>query len=422
MMTFDRESVNACDPVSAALAELRAGRMVLVVDDTDRENEGDLITAAEMATPDALAFMIRHTSGLICVAITDDRADALDLPPMVSRNDCPRGTAFTVSVDLKEGTTTGVSASDRAKTIRALADPGTRATQLCRPGHIFPLRARAGGVVERAGHTESAVDLCRLAGLAPVGVLAEVINDDGTMARRPELRRFARQHGISMLTVADIVAYRSQRESAIRREAAGRIPCRSGQFTAVSFRDPVSGAEHVALVLGDVDQTGVAQASSSRLPVLTRVHSECVTGDVFGSLRCDCGAQLEQAMEKISEAGRGVIVYVRDHEGRGVGLTHKLRAYALQDQGFDTVDANLAQGLPIDARDYTAAAQILQDLGVRVVTLLTNNPHKCRSLSGYGIQVNGREPLVVAPNSNNVGYLMTKRTRMGHLIDEGTAS
>jgi 3,4-dihydroxy 2-butanone 4-phosphate synthase/GTP cyclohydrolase II len=392
--------------------------MVLVVDDEDRENEGDLIMAAEMATPEALAFAIRHTSGLICVAITEERAEELRLPLMVSYGDDPRGTAFTVSVDLKEGTSTGVSASDRALTSRALADPSTQPHQLCRPGHIFPLRARPGGVLERAGHTESAVDLCRLAGLAPVGVLAEIMNDDGTMARRPQLRRFASEHGLAMLTVADIVRYRARHEGEVRQEAAGRIPTRHGEFTAISFRSLASGIEHVALVLGDVDQAEAPAGSDAALPVLTRVHSECQTGDVFGSLRCDCGAQLEQAMAKISAAGRGVIVYLRDHEGRGVGLTHKLRAYALQDQGLDTVDANLIQGLPADCRDYSTAASILGALGVRGVTLMTNNPQKCRGLRDLGVWVSGREPLVVTPNADNVAYLAAKQSRMGHLLSE----
>ncbi|MEU7811946.1 bifunctional 3,4-dihydroxy-2-butanone-4-phosphate synthase/GTP cyclohydrolase II [Pseudonocardia sp. NPDC049154] len=389
--------------------------MVLIVDDEDRENEGDLVVAAELATPEQMAFMIRHTSGLICVAITEERAEELRLPLMAADGDDPRGTAFTVSVDLRAGTSTGVSATDRALTVRALADPATRPADLCRPGHVFPLIARPGGVLQRTGHTESTVDLCRLAGLESVGVLAEVTNDDGTMARRPELRRFAAEHGLVMLSVADIVRYRRERGALVTREAAGRVPSEHGEFTAISFRSAIDGIEHVALVLGEVDQRGGQDD-----PVLVRVHSECLTGDVFGSRRCDCGEQLDAAMARIGAAGRGVVVYLRGHEGRGVGLSHKLRAYTLQDAGLDTVDANLAQGLPVDSREYGIGAQILRELGVHSVRLMTNNP--ARGLAGHGVRIVDREAIVVAPNPDNLHYLATKRTRMDHRLGESEVS
>ncbi|MFR9806094.1 bifunctional 3,4-dihydroxy-2-butanone-4-phosphate synthase/GTP cyclohydrolase II [Pseudonocardia sp. RS010] len=400
-----------------ALAELRRGRLVLIVDDEDRENEGDLVVAAELATPEQMAFMIRHTSGLLCVAITEERAEELRLPLMVADGDDPKGTAFTVSVDLRAGTSTGVSATDRALTVRALAVPATRPADLCRPGHVFPLIARPGGVLQRTGHTESTVDLCRLAGLEPVGVLAEVTNDDGTMARRPGLRRFAAEHGLAMLSVADIVSYRRERGALVTREAAGRVPSEHGEFTAISFRSATDGIEHVALVLGEVDQHGGQDD-----PVLVRVHSECLTGDVFGSRRCDCGEQLDAAMARIGEAGRGVVVYLRGHEGRGVGLSHKLRAYTLQDAGLDTVDANLAQGLPVDSREYGIGAQILRELGVHSVRLMTNNPAKYRGLAGHGVRIVDREPIVIAPNPDNLHYLATKRTRMDHRLGESEVS
>jgi 3,4-dihydroxy 2-butanone 4-phosphate synthase/GTP cyclohydrolase II len=398
--------------VEAALAALRRGRMVLVVDDEDRENEGDLVMAAEHATAEALAFMIRHTSGLICVAVEPERAQELRLPPMTDESDDPRGTAFTVSVDLKIGTTTGVSAADRCATIRALADPVTRPEDLSRPGHVFPLVARDGGVLRRAGHTESAVDLCRLAGLTPAGVLSEVTSEDGTMARRPELAVFATEHDLVSITVAELFEYRRTTESLVQRQAAGRIPGDHGDFIAISYREVGSDQEHVALVTGDVNQ-----AADPAEPVLVRVHSECLTGDVFGSRRCDCGEQLDQAMRRIAEVGRGVVVYLRGHEGRGIGLSHKLRAYSLQDTGMDTVDANLAQGLPVDSREYGVGAEILRELGVREITLMTNNPAKYRGLAGHGIRIAGRHPLVTRPNPDNVTYLTTKRTRLGHDLD-----
>jgi len=404
--------------IETALAELRRGRMVLVVDDEDRENEGDLIMAAEKATPETIAFMIRHTSGILCVGIPDERADQLRLPLMVTDSDDPRGTAFTVSVDAKT-CGTGVSATDRAMTIRALVDSATQPEDLSRPGHIFPLRARAGGVLQRTGHTESAVDLCRLAGLAPAGVLAEVTNDDGAMARRPELIRFAQTHGLTMISVADIVDYRRATEASIHREAEGRVPTPHGEFTAITYRSHVDGVEHVALVCGNVDQASTDPTSVDAEPVLVRVHSECLTGDVFASLRCDCGEQLDRAMAKIGEAGRGVIVYLRGHDGRGIGLSHKLRAYTLQDAGLDTVDANLMQGLPVDSRDYGVSTEILRDLGVRDVRLMSNNPAKSRGLAAHDVRVVAREPLVITPNPENIAYLTTKRTRLDHEL--GTA-
>ncbi|MFC5996377.1 bifunctional 3,4-dihydroxy-2-butanone-4-phosphate synthase/GTP cyclohydrolase II [Pseudonocardia hispaniensis] len=406
--------------VEAALAELRRGRMVLVVDDEDRENEGDLIMAAEKVTPEAMAFLIRHTSGVVCVGLTEQRADELRLPLMVADGDDPRGTAFTVSVDLRAGTTTGVSAADRTATIRALADPATRPEDLTRPGHIFPLRARPGGVLRRAGHTEAAVDLCRLAGLTPAGVLAEVTNDDGTMARRPQLAAFAAAHHLVTIAVADLVRYRRRTETLIRREAAARVPSDHGEFTAITYRTllETEGTEHVALVRGEVNQTGDPAAD----PLLVRVHSECLTGDVFGSRRCDCGPQLATAMARIAAAGRGVLVYLRGHEGRGIGLSHKLRAYTLQDAGLDTVDANLAQGLPVDSREYGIGAQILRDLGVRKIRLMTNNPAKYRGLTGHGIHIAAREPLIIPPNPDNIAYLTTKRTRLDHALGEGPLS
>lgn len=337
---------------------------------------------------------------------------------MVDRADDPRGTAFTVSVDLRHGTTTGVSASDRTLTVRALADPGTRPHDLSRPGHVFPLRARPGDVLERPGHTESAVDLCWLAGLEPVGALAEVTNDDGSMAKGAELAAFATEHQLAMLSVADIVRYRQERGGTVRRGAAGRVPCAYGQFTAISFTSVTDGREHVAFTLGDVYERGGATDD----PVLVRVHSECLTGDVFGSLRCDCGEQLDRALQRIGEVGRGAVIYLRGHEGRGTSLLHKLHAYALQDAGLDTVDANTAQGLPVDDRDYSVAAEILGQLGISSVFLMTNNPAKEDALARAGVQIAGREPLIVPPNTHNVRYLTTKRTRMQHALSEGEVS
>jgi 3,4-dihydroxy 2-butanone 4-phosphate synthase/GTP cyclohydrolase II len=394
--------------VEEGIAAFGRGEFVIVVDDEDRENEGDLIIAAEKANEDALAFMIRYTSGLICVPVTGERLDDLRLPLMVSDNTDSHHTAFTVSVDFVHGTTTGISAADRAATIRAFADPEARAEDFARPGHIFPLRYRAGGVLVRAGHTEAAVDLARLAGLAPAGALCEIVNDDGTMARGADLERFSKEHDIVMISIADLIAHRRRTEQHVRRVAAATLPTVHGEFRVVGYESLIDGVQHVALVMGEV---------SGQDDVLVRVHSECVTGDVLGSLRCDCGFQLRAAMERVAAEGTGVVLYLRDHEGRGIGLLHKLQAYALQENGRDTVEANLDLGFPPDARDYGIGAQILADLGVTTMRLLTNNPQKRAGLEGYGLSITSTEPLVVEPNRHNRGYLETKVNKMGHLFD-----
>jgi 3,4-dihydroxy 2-butanone 4-phosphate synthase/GTP cyclohydrolase II len=393
------------DPIERALADLAAGRPVVVVDAADRENEGDLILAASKATTEALAFMIRHTSGVVCVPMTGEALDRLELPPMTARNEDPKGTAYTVSVDARVGVTTGVSAADRARTIRALADPGTTPGDLTRPGHVFPLRAAEDGVLERAGHTEAAVDLARLAGLAPAGVIAEIVEDDGAMARLPRLREFAAEHGLAIVSIADLIAHRRRTEPPVRRIARTALPTAHGAFTAIGYQDERTGVEHVALVHGEI---------GGGRDVLVRLHSECLTGDVFGSQRCDCGAQLAAGMAAVVAAGRGVVVYLRGHEGRGIGLLPKLAAYALQDVGEDTVDANLLLGLPADARDYGVGAAILRDLGVTGVRLLTNNPAKQEALTRHGIEVTERVPVPPAVTAHNLAYLRTKRDRMGH--------
>ncbi|MER7890203.1 bifunctional 3,4-dihydroxy-2-butanone-4-phosphate synthase/GTP cyclohydrolase II [Micromonospora sp. NPDC094482] len=395
--------------IEEALAEIAAGRPVVVVDDADRENEGDLIFAAELATPELLAFMVRYTSGYVCVPLTESEADRLDLPPMHHTNQDRRGTAYTVTVDAREGVSTGISAADRAHTIRLLADPTTGPTDLARPGHVVPLRAREGGVLRRAGHTEAAIDLTRLAGLQPAGVLCELVNDDGTMMRLPDLEKFSAEHSLTLVTIADLIAYRRRTEKQVEQVADARMPTEHGVFRALGYRSAHDPAEHVAMVFGDL---GDGQ------DVLVRVHSECLTGDVFGSLRCDCGPQLDAALARVAREGRGVVLYMRGHEGRGIGLLHKLQAYQLQDRGRDTVDANLDLGLPADARDYGTGAQILYDLGVRSMRLLTNNPAKRAGLEGYGLTITGREGLPIRPHPENVRYLRTKRDRMGHLLDE----
>src|SRR5436190_2791403 len=396
------------DSIERAIADIAAGRPVVVVDDADRENEGDLIIAAGKATPELVGFMTRHTSGVVCVALEGPTLDRLELPPMTMHNQERRGTAYTVSVDARAGISTGISAADRAHTIRMLADSATEPDELSRPGHVFPLRYREGGVLVRPGHTEASVDLARLAGLTPAGVLCEVVNDDGTMARMPELEVFAQTHGLALVTIADLVAYRRRRETQVKAIAEARLPTRHGEFRAVGYRNSLDSTDHVALVRGDIGDGH---------DVLVRVHSECLTGDVFGSMRCDCGMQLDAALQLIAEAGRGVVLYVRGHEGRGIGLLHKLQAYQLQDRGRDTVDANLDLGLPADARDYGTGAQILVDLGIRSMRLLTNNPAKRAGLEGYGLLVLGRESLPVRPHPENVRYLRTKRDRMGHLLE-----
>jgi 3,4-dihydroxy 2-butanone 4-phosphate synthase/GTP cyclohydrolase II len=397
------------DPIERAVADLAAGRAVVVVDDADRENEGDLIFAAELTTPDLLAFMVRHTSGFVCVPMTVPDCDRLELPPMYHTNQDRRGTAYTVTVDAREGISTGISAADRAHTIQLLAAPSTSPADLARPGHVVPLRARPGGVLRRPGHTEAAVDLAQMAGLRPAGVLCELVNDDGTMMRLPELARFTESHGLALISIADLIAHRRRTEKQVERIAEARIPTDYGAFRAVGYQATYDGAEHVALVYGDL---------GDGYDILVRVHSECLTGDVFGSLRCDCGPQLQAALARVAQEGRGVVLYVRGHEGRGIGLMHKLQAYQLQDQGRDTVDANLELGLPADARDYGTGAQILADLGIKTMRLLTNNPAKRAGLEGYGLHVVGRVPLPVRPHPENVRYLRTKRDRMGHLLDE----
>jgi 3,4-dihydroxy 2-butanone 4-phosphate synthase/GTP cyclohydrolase II len=396
------------EDVERAIAAVAAGRPVIVVDDEDRENEGDLIFAAELATPELVAFMVRYTSGYICVPLPEAEADRLELPPMYHTNQDKRGTAYAVTVDARSGVTTGISAADRAHTIRLLASAETVPTDLSRPGHVVPLRARAGGVLRRPGHTEASIDLAVMAGRRPAGVLCEMVNDDGTMQRRPDLEKFAIEHDLVLISIADLVAYRRHREKQVERVVETRLPTEHGEFTAVGYRTEVDGGEHVALVFGELGDGE---------DVLVRVHSECLTGDVFGSKRCDCGPQLDAALQRVAEAGRGVVLYMRGHEGRGIGLLHKLQAYQLQDRGFDTVDANLELGLPADARDYGTGAQILYDLGVRSMRLLTNNPAKRAGLEGYGLTVLGREALPVRLHPENVRYLRTKRDRMGHLFE-----
>jgi len=395
------------DDIDRAIADIRDGRAVVVVDDEDRENEGDLIFAAELATPELVAFMVRYTSGYICVPLTDADCDRLDLPPMFHTNQDKRGTAYTVTVDAREGVSTGISATDRARTIRLLSDADSTPGEFTRPGHVVPLRAREGGVLRRTGHTEAAVDLARLAGLRPAGVLCELVSqkDVGDMARLEECRAFATEHGLAIISIADLVAYRRRKESQVQRVAEARIPTRHGEFRAVGFDSVLDGIEHIALVRGELGDGE---------DVLVRVHSECLTGDVFGSRRCDCGPQLDAALSAVAAAGRGVVLYVRGHEGRGIGLMHKLQAYQLQDGGSDTVDANLELGLPADGRDYGTGAQILADLGVRSMRLLSNNPDKRAGLEGYGLEIIGRVPLPTLVTPENLRYLKTKRDRMGH--------
>jgi 3,4-dihydroxy 2-butanone 4-phosphate synthase/GTP cyclohydrolase II len=393
--------------VEKAIAAIARGEMVVVADDVNRENEGDLILAAEKATPSALAFLIRYTSGLICAPLTAERLAELQLPPMVAENTESHRTAFSVSVDLRTGTTTGISAADRSATIRALADPTVTASAFMRPGHVFPLCSREGGILVRPGHTEAAIDLARLAGLYPAGVLAEIVNDDGSMARGPQLVAFAEAHGLAFVTIADLIAHRRRSERLVTHEASARMPTRHGFFTAHVYRSALDGAEHIALVKGDV---------RGQQDVLVRVHSECATGDIFGSLRCDCGDQLEEALARIESAGSGVFLYLRNHEGRGIGLGQKIRAYALQDAGRDTVEANLDLGLPADGRSYDVGAQILVDLGLTTLRLMSNNPAKFEALDGYPLRIVERLPLLTKPRCENVRYLRTKQEKMGHLL------
>ncbi len=399
----------AFSSIEDAVAAVAKGEMVVVVDDEDRENEGDLIMAAECATPEAIAFFVKHTSGLICAPITNQRADELDLPLMVARNTESQRTAFTVTVDLRHGTTTGISATDRALTIRSLIDPATRPEDLARPGHIHVLRSRAGGVLKRAGHTEAAVDLARMAGLYPAGVLCELVTEDRIgMARLPELERFAAGHGLHLISIAELIRYRRQREKLVQRVAEARIPTEWGDFTCYAYQSLLDQETHLAFVMG---------APQGQDRVLVRVHSECLTGDVFGSRRCDCGHQLRDAMAKIANEGMGVVVYLRGHEGRGIGIHNKLLAYQLQDGGLDTVEANLQLGLPADRREYGIGAQILVDLGITTMRYMTNNPAKYGGLEGFGLEMVERVPLEGARNPENIAYLRTKREKMGHLLE-----
>ncbi|MCP1387123.1 bifunctional 3,4-dihydroxy-2-butanone-4-phosphate synthase/GTP cyclohydrolase II [Corynebacterium sp. TA-R-1] len=397
------------DSVEDAIAAIARGEAVVVVDDEGRENEGDLIFAAELATPELVAFMVRYTSGYICVSMADERATALDLPPMTAQNQDARGTAYAVTVDAATGTT-GISARSRAETMLRLADPASTPEDFTRPGHVVPLRARDGGVLARDGHTEAAVDLARLAGLAPVGALCEIVSEDDPtdMARFDELRRFADEHGLRMISIEQLIAHIRRVERAVERVTETRLPTEFGEFTAYGYRNALDGSEHIALVVGDV---------AGGEDVLVRVHSECLTGDVFASRRCDCGPQLHESMRRVQEAGRGVVVYVRGHEGRGIGLLAKLEAYRLQDAGMDTVDANLEQGLPIDAREYSVAGQILADLGLASFTVLSNNPEKVDALDGFGPEVLGRTRIEIVPSHDNIVYLRTKRDRMGHDLE-----
>ncbi|MQA80811.1 MAG: bifunctional 3,4-dihydroxy-2-butanone-4-phosphate synthase/GTP cyclohydrolase II [Streptosporangiales bacterium] len=397
--------VGASDTVEAAVAEIAAGRPVVVVDDPGRENECDLVFAAAHATPELLAFTVRYSSGMVCAPMAPAEVDRLALPPMAAVNEDPKGTAYTVSVDARDGGSTGISAADRARTLRVLADPASLPSSVTRPGHVFPLRAVPGGVLARAGHTEAGVELARLAGLPPVAGIAELVADDGSMLRSGALPPFLREHGLVSLTVADLAAYLRRVERQVRRVSTSRMPTAHGLFTAHGYLDEPTGKECVALVHGDVGKG---------CDVLVRVHSECLTGDAFGSARCDCGEQLDAAMARICRAGRGVVVYLRGHEGRGIGLLNKLRAYELQDTGADTVEANLALGLPVDDRDFAPAAQVLADLGVRSVRLLTNNPAKERALTELGVRVVARVPSATVPTTDNLGYLMAKRDLLGH--------
>jgi 3,4-dihydroxy 2-butanone 4-phosphate synthase/GTP cyclohydrolase II len=392
--------------IDEAIDEIRAGRFVVVVDDPDRENEGDLVIAAQFATPEAINFMAMHARGLICLCLTEERADHLGLRPMTDHNEAPLGTAFTVSIEAREGVTTGISAADRSRTIQVAIHPESTAHDLVQPGHVFPLRAKPGGVLERIGQTEAAVDLARLAGLSPAGVVCEIMNEDGTMARVRDLVPYCERHDLKMITVADLVEYRRRTEKLVERGAAVRLPTEFGDFTAVAFREKLSGKTHLALVRGEVE--GVEN-------VLVRVHSECVTGDVFHSLRCDCGEQLDQALAQIDAEGCGVLLYM-GQEGRGIGLLNKLRAYELQERGLDTVEANLELGFPADARDYGIGNQILADLGLSTIRILTNNPKKLVGIDGFGLKVTEQVPIEVPPNSENRRYLAAKRDKLGHRL------
>ncbi|MBU0680217.1 MAG: bifunctional 3,4-dihydroxy-2-butanone-4-phosphate synthase/GTP cyclohydrolase II [Proteobacteria bacterium] len=397
----------AVSSIEEVLEDIRAGKMIILVDDEDRENEGDLFMAAQMATPDAINFMATHGRGLICLTLTPDHLEKLKIPMMVRDNTSPFETAFTVSIEARSGVTTGISAADRARTIQVAVGPDVKPSDLVSPGHIFPLRARPGGVLVRTGQTEGSVDICRLSGLTPAGVICEIMKDDGTMARMPDLEIFAKEHDLKIATIADLIAYRMQKDTLVHRAAETKMPTRfGGEFKAIVYTNDVDGFEHIALVKGDIEADE---------PVLVRVHSECLTGDVFGSMRCDCGSQLHAAMQMVGREGRGIILYMHQ-EGRGIGLVNKIKAYALQDQGMDTVEANLELGFKADLRDYGIGAQILRDLGVRKMKLMTNNPKKIVGLEGYGIEVVDRVAIECAPVPENLGYLQCKRDKMGHLL------
>jgi len=394
--------------VEDALAAVRDGRVIIIVDDEDRENEGDLMVAAEKATPEIVNFMARHGRGLICLPLTRERLEELQLPLMVQDNTARFQTAFTVSVDAKQGVSTGISAADRARTILAAVDPGTKPSDLARPGHIFPLQAQEGGVLARAGQTEAAVDLARLAGFRPAGVICEIMNEDGTMARLPDLERLAVEFGLPILTIADLIKYRMQTENQVRRVEEADLPTAYGHFRVAVFEDLIHGQNHIALIKGEVRPD---------VPVLVRAHSQCLTGDTFGSCRCDCGEQLHRAMEMIEEAGAGIVLYILTHEGRGIGLTNKIRAYAIQDEGADTVEANARLGFKPDQRDYGFGAQVLVSLGVKRIKLITNNPRKFIGLAGYGLEIIERVPIEIPPNSANLQYLRTKKEKLGHILE-----
>jgi len=395
------------DTIEDAIQDIKEGRMIILVDDEDRENEGDLTMAAEKVTPDAINFMAKYGRGLICLSLTPDKVDELQLPMMATKNTSSFGTGFTVSIEAKKGVTTGISAADRATTILTAVNPKCIPEDLARPGHIFPLRAKNGGVLKRAGQTEGSVDLARLAGLTPAGVICEIMNEDGTMSRVPELLEFAREHGLKMVTIKALIEYRMRRESFVRRAAQTVLPTEYGEFTAIAYENDMDEFNHIALVKGDI---------SHEDEVLVRVHSECLTGDVLHSLRCDCGAQLHKAMEMIEQEGKGVILYMRQ-EGRGIGLVNKLKAYELQDKGLDTVEANLELGFKADLRDYGVGAQILVDLGVKKMRLMTNNPRKIVGLEGYGLKVMGRVPIEIPAGAKNLRYLKTKKQKLGHILE-----
>jgi 3,4-dihydroxy 2-butanone 4-phosphate synthase/GTP cyclohydrolase II len=395
--------------IEEAIADIQKGKMVILVDDEDRENEGDLTMAAEMVTPEAINFMAKHGRGLICLSLTPERVEYLQLPMMTTDNTSSFGTAFTISIEAKKGVTTGISAADRATTIKAAIDPKSKPGDLARPGHVFPLRARPGGVLQRAGQTEGSVDLSRLAGLYPAGVICEIMNDDGTMARVPQLTEFAKKHGLRIVTIKDLIAYRVQKESLVRRTAVTKLPTNyGGEFTAILYANDIDRMNHIALVKGDIKPDDA---------ILVRVHSECLTGDVFGSLRCDCGEQLHNAMKMIDQEGKGVILYMRQ-EGRGIGIEGKLKAYELQDRGKDTVEANLALGYKADLRDYGVGAQILRDIGVRKIKLMTNNPKKIIGLEGYGLSVEERVAIEMHPHPKNIHYLKVKKNKLGHILEK----